>query len=57
MIVYNQQNQISDERYNVWTLQMGGLISENSSVESDCKDKSAVNSTADQHIEWTRLLG
>ena len=33
------------------------MISENSSVESDCKDKSAVNSTAYRQIEWTGLLG
>ena len=57
MIVYNQQNQIAADRQNVWTPQRGGLISENISVESDCKDKSAVNITADQQIEWTRVLG
>ena len=50
MIVYNQQNQIAADKYNVWTPQRGGLIYEVSSVQSDCKDKSAVNSTADQYI-------
>ena len=47
MIVYNQYNNIASDRQNIWTLQRGGLISENSSVESDCKYKSAVNSTTD----------
>ena len=35
----------------------GGLILENISVESDCMYKSAVNSTADQYIEWNHMLG
>ena len=33
------------------------LIYENSSVESDCKDKYAVNNTSDRHIEWTCQVG
>ena len=33
------------------------MIYEKISIESYCKYKSAVNSTSDQQIEWTRLLG
>ena len=47
MIVYNQYNQSAADQYNVWTPQMGGFISEISSEQSGCKDKYAVNSTAD----------
>ena len=50
MIVYNQQNQISADQYNICTPQGGGLIYEISSIQSDCKEKYAVNSTADQQI-------
>ena len=57
MIVYNQQNQILADQQNVWTPQRRGVIPENISAQSDCKEKSAVNSTADIQIEWTRLLG
>ena len=47
MIVYNKQNQIAADQYNVWTPQGGGLISEISSVQSYCKEKCAVNITSD----------
>ena len=55
MIVNNQYNQIAADRQNVWTPQGGG--SKNISVQSECKDKSAVNITADRYIELTHLLG
>ena len=47
MIVYNQWNQISAHRWNVWICAGGWVISENSSVESDSMDRSDVNETAD----------
>ena len=50
MILYNQQNQISGDQYNVLTPQRGGVISEISTVQSDYKENSAVNSTADRQI-------
>ena len=48
MILYNQYNQIAADRWNVWICTGGWGISENSSVESDSRDKSDVNETADQ---------
>ena len=56
-IVYNQYNQVAAYLYNVCTTQGGGLIFENSSVESDCREKSAVNSSSDIYIEQNCLLG
>ena len=52
MIVYNQQNQIADDQWNVWIFTGGQGIFENSSVESDSRDKSDLNETADQQIVW-----
>ena len=56
MRVYNQQNKIAADRWNEWTPQRGGLISENYSVEYDCKDKSDVNSKADRQIEFFEMI-
>ena len=56
MIGCNQYNQIAADRQNVCTTQ-GGVVLEDSSVESDFKDKSAVNIIANQQIEWTCLSG
>ena len=47
MIVYNQQNQIADDQWNVWTYTGGWVIFENYSVESDRGEKSGVNETVD----------
>ena len=52
MIVYNQQNQIADYRWNVWTCTGGWGIFKNISVQSDRGDKSGVNETADLQIVW-----
>ena len=48
MIVYNLYNQIAADRWNVWICTRGWGIFENSSVESDIRDKYGVNETADQ---------
>ena len=48
MIVYNQENQVAADQWNVWICTGGWGIFENSSVESDIRDKSDVNKTADQ---------
>ena len=50
MIVYNQQNQIAADRWNVWIFAGGWDIFEDSSVESYIRDKSDLNETADQQI-------
>ena len=50
MIVYNQQNQISADRWNVWIFTVEWDIFENSSVESDCMDRYDVNEPADRQI-------
>ena len=47
MIVYNQQNQIAADRWNVCICTGGWGISEKSSVESDSRDKYDLNETAD----------
>ena len=52
MIVYNQQNQIAADKWNVWICTGGWDISENISVESDIRYKSDLNETADQYIVW-----
>ena len=46
--MYNQYNQTADDRWNIWICIGGWGIFENSSVESDIRDKSGVNETADQ---------
>ena len=48
MIVYNQYKNIAGDRLNVWICTGGWGIFENSSVESDIRDKSDVNNTSDQ---------
>ena len=48
LIVYNQQNQIAADRWNIWILAGGWGIYEDSSVESDSRDKSDVNETDDK---------
>ena len=52
VIVYNQQNQIAADRWNVWICTVGWGIYENISVESDSRDKSDVNETVDKYIVW-----
>ena len=52
MLVYNQQNQIAADKWNVWTCTRGWDILETYSVESDCEDKSDVNETDDKQIVW-----
>ena len=47
MIVYNLQNQIAADQWNVWTCTGGWGVFESYSVESDRGDKSGVNETAD----------
>ena len=56
MIVYNKQNQIEVDRWNVWICTVGWGILENSSVESDSMDRSDVNETADQQIVWIQSI-
>ena len=56
MIVYNQQNQIAADQWNVWICTVGWGIFENSSVESDSRDKSDVNETYDQQIVWIHSI-
>ena len=55
MIVYNQQNHIEADQWNVWICAGGWGISENSIVESDSRDKSDVDETADPQIVWNHL--
>ena len=43
MIVYNQYNQIADDRWNLWICTGGWRILEDSSIESDRRDKSDLN--------------
>ena len=52
MIVHNLQNQIAADQWNVWIYTGWRVISENISVESDSRDKSDLNETADQQIVW-----
>ena len=52
MIVYNIQNQIAADQQNVWICTGGWDIFDNSSVESDRRDKYSVNEIADQQIVW-----
>ena len=54
MIVYNQQNQIAANQWNVWICTGGWDILENISVESNSRDKSDLNETADQYIVWNQ---
>ena len=42
-IVYNQYNKIAADQWNVWTCTGGWGIFENSSVDSDIRDKSGAN--------------
>ena len=56
MIVYNQQNHIADDRWNLWLCTVGWGSFENSSVESDSRDKSDVNETDDQQILWIHSI-
>ena len=55
IIVYNQQNNIAADQWNVWICAGGWGISKNSSVDSNSSDKSDVNETADQQIVWINL--
>ena len=48
MIVYNYENHIAADRRNVCVCTVGWGIFENSSVESDSRDRSDVNEPADQ---------
>ena len=48
MIVYNQWNQIAADQWNVWICTVGWGIFENINVESNSRDKSDLNGTADQ---------
>ena len=57
MIVYNQQNQIETDRWSVWICTVGWGIFENSTVESDNRENSDVNETADQQIVWIHSIG
>ena len=52
MIVYNQFNQIAADQWNIWICTGGWGIFENSCVESDSRDKSDLNETADKYILW-----
>ena len=52
MIVQNQYNQIAAVRWVVWICTGGWGIFDNSSVESDSRDKYGVNETADQQLVW-----
>ena len=56
MIVYNQQNQIKADLWNVWICTVGWGIFENISVESDSMDRSYVNEAADQYIVWIHSI-
>ena len=48
MIAYNQYNHIAADQWNVWICTRGWGVFENSSVESDSRDKSDLNETAYQ---------
>ena len=55
MIVYNQQNDIAADQWNVWICAGGWGIYKNSSVESGSRDKYNVNETSDKQIVWNHL--
>ena len=52
MIVYNKYNQISYYQWNVRNCTWVWGIFEDYSVESNIRNKSDVNKTADQYIVW-----
>ena len=53
MIVYNLQNQIAADQWNVWICTGGWSLFENYSVDSDIWDQSGVNEIAYQQIVWS----
>ena len=48
MIMYNQYNSIASDQLNVCIFPGGSGVLENTSVESDSRDKSDLNEIADQ---------